>query len=135
MRICLIQDGAILLDIKNALNVQITDLNEFTWHDGSICGIGESQEVLLLPSTTGIEEDSLETLRGLALEHELFKVVPKESILSETINGLQAVDDFTLQNLTVTDERTAGMQVVDEFILAKLTELEQRIIQLEGGTV
>lgn len=135
MRICLIQDGTILLDIKNAYNVQVNDLNEFIWHDGSICGIVEGQEVLLLPSTAGIVTNDLETLRGMALEHELFKVVPKDEVLSETINGLQAVDDFTLQTLTVTDERTAGMQAVDEYILAKLTELEQRITQLEGGLV
>lgn len=71
----------------------------------------------------------------------------------DTINvrtqGMQDIDDFTLQQVMTADERTLGLQDIDDYSLGlifdmqalidaqaqKITELENRIITLEGGTV
>lgn len=60
--------------------------------------------------------------------------------VDERTVGMQEIDQFTLETLTVADERTLGMQEIDQFTLdlvfdmqTKIDELQAEITALKGG--
>ncbi|MGO4887061.1 hypothetical protein ACJ2A9_04825 [Anaerobacillus sp. MEB173] len=70
--------------------------------------------------------------KNAAKENEQMQLKENVNTLETRTQGMQEIDEFTLDKTFKLDDRTTGLQDIDEFTLTTLMQLQMRIEELES---
>lgn len=88
----------------------------------------------------GMKNNEEFTKALISIKQRVENTPEKQAItdLKEVTGAMQMIDDFTLQQHTVTTNDTQAMKEIDEFTLGQVMDLQGKVTELEnkvnGGT-